>query len=96
MKLFGSMVSKLLFHTFGVLAVFEHSLIRERTVAGLEEARGRKGVRKPVISESDIRKATAMLVDPKSTKKEIAEHFAISRTTLNASLWWLTQPMELN
>jgi hypothetical protein len=34
------------------------------------------------MSESDIRKPMAMLVDPKITKKEAAEHFAVSRTTL--------------
>jgi predicted transcriptional regulator len=38
------------------------------------------------MSESDIRKAAAMLSDPDITKKEVAEHFAVSRTTLNASL----------
>jgi len=79
---------RLVFHIFGALAEFEHSLIRERTIAGLEaaRARGRKGGRKPSMSDSDIRKAAAMLSDPKITKKEVAEHFDVSRTTLNASL----------
>jgi len=76
------------FHIFGALAEFEHSLIRERTIAGLQaaRARGRKGGRKPCMSDSDIRKATAMLSDPDITKKEVAEHFGVSRTTLNASM----------
>jgi DNA invertase Pin-like site-specific DNA recombinase len=79
---------RLVFHIFGALAEFEHSLIRERTIAGLEaaRARGRNGGRKPSMSDSDIRKAAAMLSDPKITKKEVAEHFDVSRTTLNASL----------
>jgi len=79
---------RLVFHIFGALAEFEHSLIRERTIAGLEaaRARGRKGGRKPSMSDSDIKKAAAMLSDPKITKKEVAEHFDVSRTTLNASL----------
>jgi DNA invertase Pin-like site-specific DNA recombinase len=87
---------RLVFHIFGALAEFEHSLIRERTIAGLEaaRARGRKGGRKPSMSESDIRKAAAMLSDPGITKKEVAEHFAVSRTTLNASLERLTQSSE--
>lgn len=36
---------RLVFHIFGALAEFEHSLIRERTIAGLvaARARGRKG-----------------------------------------------------
>ena len=39
---------KLVFHIFGALAEFEHSLIRERTLAGLAaaRARGRKGGRR--------------------------------------------------
>lgn len=79
---------RLVFHIFGALAEFEHSLIRERTIAGLQaaRARGRKGGRRPVMSESDVRKATAMLADPNITKKEVAEHFKVSRVTLNSSL----------
>lgn len=79
---------RLVLHIFGALAEFEHNLIRERTIAGLEaaRARGRKGGRKPSMSDSDIRKAAAMLLDPTMTKKEVATHFNVSRTTLNASL----------
>ena len=79
---------RLVFHIFGALAEFEHSLIRERTIAGLQAARARdrKGGRKPCMSDSDIRKATAMLSDPDITKKEVAGHFSVCRTTLNASL----------
>jgi DNA invertase Pin-like site-specific DNA recombinase len=79
---------RLVFHIFGALAEFEHDLIRERTIAGLQaaRARGRKGGRKPAMSDSDVRKAAAMLLDPKMKKKEVAEHFSVSRTTLNASL----------
>lgn len=79
---------RLVFHIFGALAEFEHDLIRERTIAGLQaaRARGRKGGRKPSMSAADVKKAAAMLLDPKMTKKEVAEHFKVSRTTLNASL----------
>lgn len=79
---------KLVFHIFGALAEFEHNLIRERTIAGLAaaRARGRKGGRKPSMTSSDIRKATAMLQDPKITKTEVAHHFRVSRVTLNKSL----------
>lgn len=79
---------KLIFHIFVALAEFEHSLIIERTKAGLAaaRARGRKGGRRPALSPSDIRKAAAMLSDPIMTKAEVAQHFKISRTTLNASL----------
>ncbi|WP_419610677.1 recombinase family protein [Thiolapillus sp.] len=79
---------KLVFHIFGTLAEFEHSLIRERTMAGLAaaRARGRKGGRKPSMSKADVRKAAAMLKDPQMTKTEVAQHFGVSRVTLNNSL----------
>lgn len=79
---------KLVFHIFGALAEFEHTLIRERTIAGLNaaRARGRKGGRKPSLNKSDVKKAAAMLRDPKITKREVAAHFEISRVTLNESL----------
>lgn len=79
---------RLVFHVFGALAEFEHNLIRERTVAGLAaaRARGRKGGRKQKMSTADVRKAAAMLLDPKITKAEVAGHFKVSRVTLNAAL----------
>lgn len=79
---------KLIFHIFGALAEFEHSLIRERTLEGLKaaRARGRKGGRKPAMTAQDVKKAAAMLKDPMITKREVAEHFGVSRLTLNKSL----------
>ena len=43
---------RLIFHIFGALAEFERSIIRERTVAGLDaaRARGRTGGRPVVLS----------------------------------------------
>lgn len=78
---------RLVFHIFGALAEFEHSLIRERTVAGLAaaRARGRKGGRKPQLTTADARKAAAMLSDPNITKTEVAHHFGVTRATLNAA-----------
>ncbi|MFB2705418.1 recombinase family protein [Marinobacter shengliensis] len=48
---------RLVFHIFGSLAEFERDLIRERTIAGLQatRARGRKGVRKPAMSDTDTK-----------------------------------------
>ena len=42
-------------------------VIRERTLAGLAaaRARGRKGGRRPVMPAADVRKAAAMLADPR-------------------------------
>ena len=79
---------KLVFHIFGALAEFERSIIQERTRAGLAaaRARGRKGGRKPKMNKADVRKAMAMLQDPGITKAEVADHFGVSRVTLNASI----------
>lgn len=79
---------RLVFHIFGALAEFEHSLIRERTNAGLAaaRARGRVGGRKSIMSNTDVKKAAAMLLDPSMTKTEVARHFGVSRVTLNKSL----------
>ncbi|MDT0618315.1 recombinase family protein [Salinisphaera sp. P385] len=79
---------RLVFHIFASLAEFERSIIQERTRAGLAaaRARGRKGGRNPKMTLADVRKASAMLRDPNMTKAEVAEHFGVSRMTLNASL----------
>ena len=49
-------------------------------------ARGRKGGRPKKLSEGQIKKARAMLLDPEMTKSEVARHFGVSRVTLNAAL----------
>lgn len=79
---------RLVFHVFGALAEFEHNLIVDRTKAGLAaaRARGRKGGRRSKMTKADVQKAVAMLRDPRITKTEVAEHFNVSRVTLNASL----------
>lgn len=81
-------VGELAFHLIGSIAQFERRLISERTKAGLDaaRARGRKGGRKPKLTIADIKKAQAMLSDPKITKSEVAEHFKVSRPTLNKAL----------
>jgi len=88
---------RLVFHIFGSLAEFERDLIRERTMAGLQaaRARGRKGGRKPAMSDTDTKKAAAMLLDPMITKTEVAAHFGVSRTTLNKSLLRLSNPKRI-
>ena len=72
----------------GAIAQFERRLISERTKVGLAaaRARGRKGGRKAKMSCADVRKAQAMLLDPTVTKTEVAEHFGVSRPTLNKHL----------
>ena len=84
----NSAAGRLVYHLFGALAEFERNLIVERTKAGLvaARARGRKGGRPPKMTKADVRKAAAMLGDPKITKAEVAKHFKVSRVTLNAAL----------
>jgi len=75
---------KLIFHIFGAIAEFERDLIRERTNAGLTaaRARGRKGGRKPKLSE-EKRKALCDLYTAKNHSiKSLCEMFSISRKTL--------------
>jgi DNA invertase Pin-like site-specific DNA recombinase len=88
---------KLIFHIFGALAEFEHSLILERTRAGLEaaRARGRKGGRKYALSTTEVKMAAAMLSDPLMTKTEVAKHFGVTRVTLNAALKREGYPISL-
>jgi len=83
-------IGELAFHLIGSIAQFERRLISERTKAGLDaaRARGRKGGRKAKLTPVDIKKAKAMLNDPQMTKAEVAEHFSVSRPTLNK---WLNK-----
>ena len=84
----GSAGGKLIFHLFGGLAEFESNLNSERTKAGLlaARARGRKGGRRPKLSKADVRMAVAMLRDPQISKTETAQHFGVTRVTLNQAL----------
>src|SRR5436309_13080010 len=56
---------RLIFHIFGALAEFERSIIRERTLAGLEAARapGRKGGRPRLMTDESMIVAQALLRD---------------------------------
>ncbi len=89
-------VGELAFHMIGAIAQFERRLISERTKAGLKaaRARGRKGGRKAKLTASDIKKAQAMLLDKSVTKTEVAEHFGVSRPTLNKALDGAEPPQE--
>jgi len=79
-----SPTGKLVFHIFSALTEFERSIIRERTVAGLAaaKARGRRGGRPRVMSETTISAAMAMIRDGSMTIKEIADQLGVSDGTL--------------
>lgn len=75
---------KLFFHIFGALAEYERELIRERTKAGLTAARsrGRKGGRKPAMTEEQIEQARAMMDNPKLKIASIIKTLGVSKATL--------------
>lgn len=80
----GSPGGMLVFHMLGAIAEFERALIRERTVAGLVEARrkGRRGGRPRLLSEKDAIAARALLSDGTLSSKEVAARFGVSKATL--------------
>ncbi len=75
---------KLLFHLLGSLAEFERSLIRERTMAGLEaaRARGRQGGRPRVMDSRKVALAKSMLSDPANGVAEVSKTLGVSKATL--------------
>jgi DNA invertase Pin-like site-specific DNA recombinase len=74
----------LVFHVFGAIAQFERALIRERTAAGLQEARrkGRKGGRPPAFKEADILAAHALMKEGNLPAQDVAKRMGVSVATL--------------
>ena len=84
---------KLVFHIFGALGQFERDLIRERTRAGLDaaETRGRRGGRRPVVTEDKLRRAKAFIAQG-LTVREAAARVKVGKTALYAALGEETLP----
>jgi len=80
----GSPGGMLVFHMLGAIAEFERALIRERTTAGLVEARrqGRVGGRPRRMQPKDVAAARALLADGSLTSREVAARFNVSKATL--------------
>lgn len=78
---------RLIFHIFGALGQFERDLIRERTRAGLDAAvaRGRRGGRRPVVTEEKLRRARALIAQG-LTVREAAARIKVGKTALYAAL----------
>ena len=74
----------LVFHMLGAIAEFERALIRERTTAGLAEAkrRGKRGGRPRSLTPKDVSAARALMADGSLTAKEVAARFGVSKATL--------------
>jgi len=77
----------LVFHIFGALGQFERDLIQERTRAGLAAAaaRGRKGGRKPAITEDKLRRAREHIANG-LTVREAATRVKAGKTALYKAL----------
>lgn len=75
---------KLVFQIFGAMAEFERSIIRERTMAGLEaaRARGRKGGRPTVMTPEKIKMARNLYDSKEYTVESIAKELGVSRKTI--------------
>ncbi len=78
---------RLIFHIFGALGQFERDLIQERTRAGLAAAaaRGRKGGRKPAITEDKLRRAREHIAKG-LTVREAAMRVKVGKTALYEAL----------
>ena len=78
---------RLIFHVFGALGQFERDLIRDRTKAGLAAAaaRGRKGGRKPVVTDEKLKRARRHLANGLNVR-EAAARIKVSKTALYAAL----------
>lgn len=75
---------KLVFHIFGALSEFEKSLIRSRTMAGLEaaRARGRVGGRPKALDDDKLAVAKTLLANSDMTVAAVAKQIGTSPATL--------------
>jgi DNA invertase Pin-like site-specific DNA recombinase len=80
----SSAMGRLIFQLFGMIAEFERELIRERSLAGLKEARarGRVGGRPWSVSPSQMREIKRLCDEGDMTIKGIAEMFNTTTRTV--------------
>lgn len=74
---------KLIFHMMAALAEFEHDLIKERSIAGLEAAReqGKQGGRPKVLDEKQKNRLQRLARDKSFSVQELCGMFGISQAT---------------
>jgi DNA invertase Pin-like site-specific DNA recombinase len=83
-------VGRMFFQILGAVAEFEHALMSERTVDGLEaaRARGRTGGQKPKLGPRQVQLAREMYDEAdtngkrKWTVQQIADEFGVTRPTI--------------
>lgn len=80
----GTAAGKMLVHVLATIAEFEHNLIVERVNDGLAaaRARGRKGGRRPVLTDSKRMRLQELYDARELTVAEIAKTIGVSETTL--------------
>ncbi len=78
-----SAMSKLMLQIMGAVAEFERSFIKERQLEGIQKAKeqGKHLGRKAALNDDQMLELKTM-VDSGQQKKDVAEHFGISRQTL--------------
>ena len=94
-------VGRMFFQILGAVAEFEHALMSERTVDGLEaaRARGRTGGQKPKLGPRQVQLARQMYDEVDATGKQkwtvqqIAEEFGVTRPTIYRHLDKSTEPV---
>src|SRR5215218_379533 len=77
-------VGRMFFQILGAIAEFEHALMSERTMDGLEaaRARGRTGGQKPKLRARQVQLAREMYDSGDYTVQQIAEEFGVARPTI--------------
>jgi DNA invertase Pin-like site-specific DNA recombinase len=83
-------MGRMFFHILGAVAEFEHVLMSERTVDGLDaaRARGRTGGQKPKLGPRQVKLARQMYDERgedgkrKYTVQQIADEFSVTRPTI--------------
>lgn len=77
-------VGRMFFQILGAIAEFEHALMSERTMDGLEAARSRgcTGGQKPKLTKRQAKIAQEMYDSRNYTVQQIADEFGVSRPTV--------------
>ncbi|MGW6705579.1 recombinase family protein [Streptomyces sp. NPDC054956] len=77
-------VGRMFFQILGAVAEFEHALMSERTIDGLESARarGRTGGQKPKLGPRQVKLAREMYDSGYYTVQQIADEFGVTRPTI--------------
>ena len=80
---------KMAFQMLGVVAEFERSIIRERSMAGQEvaKANGVRMGRMPALDDRQARQLVALWDSGGHTKAELARRYGVSLSTIKRTLW---------